>query len=367
MFRRALLAVLAGALVLAACSSPDDEAPPVDPPEAPDAVDEPDVPEEPEGPIGPPSPLTGEPVLEELLDQPLLLVKIENTPQARPQTGLDHADVVIEEVVEFGITRFMVLFHSELPEIAGPIRSARPVDVDLVSAFGRSVFAYSGARAEVQALLSPTPVIRMADDAGDDSFFRATERRAPHNLYLRPAQALEVAAIRDPEPVPDIGFVFSDEPPAGEDVCPVGAADCDDPGAAITVNMSSTYLSGWEYDATDGVYRRLQNGQPFATSVPGQVGMSTADREVGAANVVLLGTRHYIGPSGYPETDATTPVAGERAVILRDGRRYEARWVKAAQSDHIALQTVDGQPFPLKPGKTWLHLPSTTSLPAPIG
>ncbi len=366
MFRRALLAVLAGALVLTACSSPDEE-PPVDVPEAPETPEVPEEPEEPEEPIGPPSPITGEPVLEELLERPLLIVKIENTPQARPQTGLDLADMVIEEVVEFGITRFMVFFHSELPEIAGPVRSARPVDVDLVSSFGRSIFAYSGARAEVQALLSPTPVIRKADDAGDGSFFRATERRAPHNLYLRPAELLEVSAIRDPDPVPDIGFVFSDEPPTGEDVCPVGATGCDDPGAAITVNMSSTYLSGWEYDATDGVYRRLQNGQPFATSATGQVGMATADREIGAANVVILGTRHYIGPSGYPETDATTPAAGERAVILRDGRRYEARWVKAAQSDHIQLQTVDGQPFPLKPGKTWIHLPSTTSMPAPIG
>lgn len=360
MVRRLLLAVLAGALVLSACSSPDEEdvAPdPVD--EEPSEVEEPD--EEPV-PLGDPSPITGVPIADELHDQPLMMVKIENTPQARPQTGLDFADIVIEEVVEFGITRFMVLFHSELPEIAGPVRSARPVDVDLITSFGRSIFAYSGARAEVQAMLAPTPVLRMSDDAGSASFFRDTVRRAPHNLYTRPAELLESTAIRQPDPVPDIGWVFSDEPPAGEAACPAGATACTNPGEAVSINMSSTYITGWDYDAAEGVYRRLQNGQPFVTSEGGQVGIPS-EREIGAANVIILGTRHYIGESGYPETDATTTEAGERAIVLRDGNWYEVTWRKPTAGDHIQLLTADGQPFPLKPGPSWIHLPSTADLP----
>jgi hypothetical protein len=363
-YRRALLALLAGALVLSACSRPEPEEPaaPEPPPPPPsEAVEEP---EEPEVPAGPPSPLTGVPIPEELHDRPLTIVKIENTPQARPQTGLDYADIVIEEVVEFGITRFMVLFHSDLPEIAGPVRSARPVDADLVSGFGRSIFAYSGARPEVQAMLAPIPALRVIEDG--TAFFRDNVRRAPHNLYLRPTQLIDDLMIRDPEPVPDIGWVFTDEPPAGEVACPPGSATCVDPGGEITINLSSTYITAWEYDEAEGVYRRLQNGQPFRTSEGDQVGI-VSPREIGAANVVVLGTRHYIGPSGYPETDATTPPDGERAIVLRDGKRYEARWVKPGQRDNILLQTPDGQPFPLKPGPTWLHLPSVTDMPAPIG
>jgi hypothetical protein len=363
-YRRALLALLAGVLVLTACSR--DEPDEVEAPEPPpvEAVEEPDEPDEPELPAGPPSPITGVPIPDELHGQPLLIVKIENTPQARPQTGLDYADVVIEEVVEFGITRFMVLLHSDLPEIAGPVRSARPVDVDLVSGFGRSIFAYSGARPEVQAMLSPTPALRVIEDGA--AFFRDNVRRAPHNLYLRPAQVIDDLMIRDPDPVPDLGWVFSDEAPAGEVTCPAGSTTCEDPGAEITINLSSTYVTGWEYDEAEGVYRRLQNGQPFVTSEGDQVGIASS-RNIGAANVVVLGTRHYIGPSGYPETDATTPPDGERAIVLRDGKRYEARWVKPGQRDPIVLQTPDGQPFPLKPGPTWMHLPSTTDMPAPIG
>lgn len=358
--------MLAGALVLTACSR-GEEVEPESPAEEPG--DEPESPAEepePEVPSGPPSPITGEPLPEELHERPLMLVKIENTPQARPQTGLDFADFVIEEVVEFGITRFMVGFHSELPEIAGPVRSARPIDVDLASGFGRPILAYSGARAEVQAMLAPIPAVRMVDDAGDPAFFRATSRNAPHNLYIRPERMLESAQARGPEPIADIGWVFDETAPAGEDTCPAGATGCDDPGAAVTINMSSTYITGWQYDAIEGIYRRLQNGQPFVTSEHDQVGIASA-REIGAANVVILATRHYIGESGYPETDGKTPAEGARAIVLRDGKRYEARWVKPTATDPISLQTADGQPFPLKPGKTWIQLPSTSDMPAPIG
>ena len=77
-------------------------------------------------------PLTGVPTDDPRLDQPVVSVKIENTPSARPQAGLDRADVVFEEIVEGGVTRFAALFHSDLPAEVGPVRSARLVDVPLL-------------------------------------------------------------------------------------------------------------------------------------------------------------------------------------------------------------------------------------------
>ncbi|HKA03850.1 MAG TPA: DUF3048 domain-containing protein, partial [Acidimicrobiales bacterium] len=79
----------------------------------------------------------------ESLTRPALWVKIENTPEARPQSGLDQADVVYEQVTEAGITRFITLFNSEVPDVVGPIRSTRAMDSDVVSPLG-GVFAYSG-------------------------------------------------------------------------------------------------------------------------------------------------------------------------------------------------------------------------------
>jgi hypothetical protein len=81
--------------------------------------------------------------------------------------------------------------------------------------------------------------------------------------------------------------------------------------------------------------------------------------------VVVLATRHYVGASGYPETDVVTD--GARAVVLRDGQRFEARWRKPSPTAPLELLTADGAPFPLKPGPTWVHLPPAERLPAPVG
>ena len=341
-------AALALVLLVAACGGEDPssqgsaaEVPTTGGPEAPDTPPEDDRPR---------SPFTGLPTDPEVLARPLLVVKIENSAPSRPQAGLDAADIVIEELVEFGITRFMVLLHGDLPEVAGPVRSARPVDVDLLSGFGASGFAYSGARAEVEGMLAATPSVRVVE--GVAGFFRDDARRAPHNLYITPSEVLDVVERRGARPLVDIGWVFDDIAPEGALACPPSAPDCPDPGASVVIEMSSSFRTGWTYDASAGVYRRDQNGRPFLTVGPG---------EIGAANVVVLATRHYVGASGYDETDATT--AGAPAIVLRDGRRYEARWEKPTPSDLLRILTPDGDPFPLKPGATWLHLPSADRMP----
>jgi hypothetical protein len=298
----------------------------------------------------PRSPFTGMPVDPEVLRRPLLIVKIDNSPSARPQSGMDVADIVIEELVEGGVTRFMALFHGELPDAVGPVRSARPVDVDLLSGLGASGFAYSGARAEVEGLLAAAPAVRVTE--GADGFFRDEVRRAPHNLYVEPEAVLAVVARRGGRPLLDIGWVFDDVAPEGALTCPPTAAGCADPGASVVIEMSRAYRTGWTYDASAGVYRREQNGRPFLTAGPGAIG---------AANVVVLATRHYVGASGYDETDATT--TGAPAIVLRDGRRYEARWVKPTPSDLLRILTPAGEPFPLKPGPTWVHLPPRDRMP----
>jgi hypothetical protein len=347
---RALVATLVLAMLLSACSgSGSGPAAPADgpgtQPAAPtDPSDDPQVDDRPR------SPFTGLPVDPDVLERPLLVVKIENSENARPQSGLDVADIVIEELVEGGITRFMVLLHGQLPAVAGPVRSARPVDVDLLSGLGSSGFAYSGARPEVEGLLATSPAVRVVE--GVDGFFRDDARRAPHNLYIRPEAVLDVVARRGARPLIDIGWSFDAVAPPDPLACPPTATGCADPGGSIVIEMSRSFRSGWTYDATAGVYRRDQNGRPFAATGPG---------DIGAANVVVLATRHYIGASGYDETDATT--AGARAIVLRDGRRYEARWVKPTARDLLLIQTPDGRPFPLKPGATWIHLPSVDRLP----
>lgn len=298
-------------------------------------------------PPGPPPPVTPpvEPVLhqmpltgvraEVLPDRPALIVKVSNSPEARPQTGLDEADVVFEELTEGGVTRFVAVVHSTLPEVIGPIRSARPVDAQLVSGFGIAGVAYSGARPEVRALFAAVPAISITE--GAPGFFRdagtyASHPYAPHDLFLRVEEGLAAVEGGGARPLTDLGWVFSDEPPPGGR-----------PGVDLEVEMSRAYTTGWSYDG--GSYRRTQDGVPFEVTGTGSVAV---------ANVVVLEVRHYVGASGYPETDV---LGTGDATVLRDGRRYDARWTKASPVAPLLLFGADGEPFPLARGATWILLP----------
>jgi hypothetical protein len=322
-----VVGVVAATLLLAACADDADTSPSDEEEEVQESEPEPTA-----------MPLTGV-ASDEVPERPALMVKVSNSPEARPQTGLEVADLVFEELTEGGITRFMAVFHSQLPEVVGPVRSARPVDIQLISGFGMPGFAYSGARDEVRALLADAPAAPITE--GAPGFFRddgthASTPVAPHDLFLRADDALQAVVEAGAQDLGDLGWVFSTDPPDG------GTTDV----VPLDVAMSPSYVTTWAFDEEAGLYRRQQNGADFLVTGP--------DR-IGAANVVVLAVRHYIGESGYPETD----VLGEgEALILRDGQRYAARWSKPTATDPLQLLTADGSgPFPLRPGPTWLLLP----------
>jgi hypothetical protein len=344
------LAALLAAMLLVSCGGDDPE------------PDEPEVAEEAEPEFDPDvAPLTGLPTDEDLLERPLLVTKIENSPAARPQSGLDAADVVYEELVEGGVTRFISLFHSRIPDEVGPVRSARPVDVELISGFGeRPALAYSGAREEVREMLDGSDLVLLTE--GEPGFFRITERQAPHNLYLEPLEALdEVAARGATPPGAETLWSFAEDAPDGEERCPPDLEDCVEPGGAVAVAMSTSFRTDFTFDEQEGVYRREQNGEPAEV---------TGEGRIGAANVVVLATEHYDGgccdTAGQPYVE--TRASGEgRAVLLRDGRWYEGRWSKDDATAPLRLLDGGGEPFPLKPGPTWVLLPSEDRVPDPAG
>jgi hypothetical protein len=366
LLRRALVAFAAGSLVLTACAAEDPSSPPAAAQEPEAGPDEETDPDPAADPFTERAPLTGvlveDDVAADLAARPLLIVKIENSPQARPQAGLDRADVVLEELVEGGMTRFISLFHADLPDDVGPVRSARPVDVALGSGFGQPVFAYSGARPAVQSLLRSSPLIALEE--GAPGFHRVLDRRSPHDLFVRPAEAVAAGVARGAGPIVAPGWAFSEDPPPGaveavcDDTAPqddggTAGSDCLRPGDEIHVDMSTSSRTGFVYDEAAGVYRRDQGGQPSVV---------TGDGRIGAANVVVLATRHYTDgccdSNGAPY--AETAVVGEDvAIVLRDGQRYDARWRKTADAAPLELLGSDGEPFPLRPGPTWILLPSS--------
>ncbi|MGH8574114.1 MAG: DUF3048 domain-containing protein, partial [Gammaproteobacteria bacterium] len=136
--------------MLAACT---DEPEAGDNDEGPEVAAEPDVP--------PFCPLTGEdPPQGVKLARPALALKIENSPESRPQTGLDQADIVYEEIVEGGATRFMAIFHCHDAAEGGPVRSARFDDPKIAKPF-TNILAHSGSNAIVERELKRRKLISL--------------------------------------------------------------------------------------------------------------------------------------------------------------------------------------------------------------
>src|SRR5215831_18831294 len=110
----------------------------------------------------------------------VLAVKIDNIVNARPQTGLNHADIVYVLPVEGGLSRFLAIFSSDYPPVIGPVRSAREDDLPLLRQFGRPGFAYSGAAPHLLPFIARARVVNLYDTP---AYFRDGSRVAPHNLY----------------------------------------------------------------------------------------------------------------------------------------------------------------------------------------
>src|SRR4051794_1973040 len=192
------------------------------------------------------------------LTRPALWVKIENTPEARPQTGLAQADVVFEQVTEGGITRFITLFNSQIPDVVGPIRSTRAMDSDVAAPLG-GVFAYSGGIPQSVELISHAPVAAVDETRAGAAMFRDRTKRAPHNLYAHGPDLLPLGAA---QPVPA---------PALFSYLPAGQPFAGDPVSEFTVAFDPPYAPTYTMDPSSGRWNRSIGSTAFVDSSGEQV------------------------------------------------------------------------------------------------
>ncbi len=320
MRRGRYLAVAALAVVLAACS-----AEPVNPPSPRSAPAPPSS-----SPSPPPvSPFTGLPTD---LSKPVLIVKIDNARQARPQRGLTAADVVYVEPVEGGISRFAAVYQSRVPPVVGPVRSVRRTDIQLFANYGRPALAFSGTAPALQPLLRQSPAVEVPPNARPGAYYRQGSRSAPHNLYadareLSPAGAAPV----------DIGFRFGPVPEGGR------------PIDSTSVHYRSTDIGiEWASDQQRWVFR--MDGEPLTATEGGRPGAET---------VVLQ--RVDVRPTAIRDASgAVSPfalTAGHgQAVVLRDGQAFDARWSRPEPPAPTTFTRPDGSPMPFAPGPVWVIL-----------
>jgi hypothetical protein len=282
--------------------------------------------------------LTGLPADATVTNRPILAVKIDNYGPARPQWGLEQADAIIEENVE-GITRFVALFHTNLPDVVGPVRSARIGDLDLLSAMNRPVFAYSGANPGVTAWIGSAAFSGVLDDftaLHNPCYFRTADRPGPHNLLLDPNCAVNLATSAGPaRPLWQIAPSW---------IAPTDASAVAD--TTFTLAMDGVVVD-WTWDSATRTYLRSQDGEAHLT---------VSGAQISARNVVEISTVYVPSP-----VDARSPtpitVGYGTAVVHRKGMAIPAIWTRPTAYDPFEfVDTVTGQPIPLDAGSSFIEL-----------
>ncbi len=280
------------------------------------------------------SPLTGE-VGEE--GQPVLIVKMDNTRNAQPHAGLSKADVVYIEEVEYGMTRIAAVFSSEIPDRIGPVRSARITDIDLLAQYRRPAFSYSGAQRKMFPVLDAAPFVDVSPRRGDTGYSRDYSRRAPYNYFIDGTVAIERAPKASA--ARDIGFTFS------EDV-PVGGRE------------ATSARAEWPYSSAEFTYRPRKG--TYSVDLNGEKAAAEESKAAQQASTVVIQYVRQEPSRFFDKGGGNTPhaetIGSGRALVLRDGLGWKARWERPSAKQGTTFTTVDGEPLPFKPGQVWVVL-----------
>jgi hypothetical protein len=337
---RVLAALVAACLVLSACKS--------------------SKPKKKEGaatttsaPGGPPvpGPLTGTDVPEAKAKRPVLIVKIDNDPRARPQAGLNQADVVVEELVEGGATRLAAVFQGNDADSVGPVRSARSTDVNFFTSMSRPLFAYSGANSVFRVLLRRSVFVDVGVDALPAAYQRKADRPAPSNLFTATPPLFAKAPSTSSPPAPFWAFRAAGAPVDGT---PTATATVEFKATGRTITTTAV----WSWDAASGTWRRAQNGTPH---------VDAAGAPVAAKNVVIQFVA-YKTTGLKDKTETAVPeadVVGEGgAWFLTDGKLVKGTWRKGSITKATEYLDGAGKPIALTPGQSWIELAPTGSASA---
>ena len=352
-------------LSLTACSSDADQTDPTPDNSASGGSSEQNQDTEPEPePVYVQAPLSGVSFLEgsnPYLDGPALSVKIDNYPPARPQTAIGSADIVYVQRVESGITRLVAIWHSQIPETFGPLRSVRPMDPNIVSPYG-GIFAYSGGQDPFIFASLDTGLYNAYEDSevGLETLFRreGTGKPYEHTLYGRGTLLVESHSELEP-PTPHLTYVpeadksqvstatgtefdyFEITYREATSRWDVGAGEFrfDDRGFALPTG---------ETDVQNGLLR-TQDGQIMVDEGTGV--------QVAAKNVIVMNTRldfSFKDPK-YGSVPETVLITEGDGWAFSAGKYIEILWSKDSRTDHINFTTLEGEPLQLLPGPTWIE------------
>jgi hypothetical protein len=274
------------------------------------------------------------------LDRPALVVKIDNAPETdvEPQVGLDKADIIFEELVEGGVTRFAALFHSRDSDMVGPIRSARNTDVDLLSQFSNPLLAWSGGNPGVSnAVRNSGSIYDIGAESGfSDLYYRERSRLEPHNLFSGTPKLYSAWSFPQAPPKPTFAFRTANSPAIGGEPVNKGVA----------VNFPSTNVI-WVWNATDAQWKRTQYGHAHK---------DPSGRQHAVENVVILTTAYRPSTADSRSPEAIS-VGGGDAHVLIGGKLITGKWLRPDPLTGYILLDQAGKVIELNQGRTWVELP----------
>jgi hypothetical protein len=264
------------------------------------------------------------------LDHPVLVAKMDNTFSSQPQVGLSKADMVVEELVEGGLTRLAAFYYSEIPDNVGPIRSMRASDIDVVSPVHASMVT-SGAAGRTIARIKGAKIPFYGE--GTKGMYRSSDRAAPYNLLVHLNEVAKAAKAKATTPPDYFQWGNGQDLPKGIKV------------TTISAQFSGGHTTQWKFE--NGSYHNLNSNAPEGDQFP-------------ATNVIVLRVREgdagYLDPAGnhVPETLFT---GTGNALLFHDGRMIAANWKKGkAATSRVSLTTKKGQKLQVPAGHTWIEL-----------
>lgn len=286
-------------------------------------------------PAAPTFPLTGLPADDPArLNRPALIIKVNNVASARPQFGINQADIVIEEKIGTAVTRLFSVFQSTDAPKVGSIRSARASDIPLIEALSKPLLAWSGSNENL------TPVLLRANltDAGyshhSDLYTRGRVLQDYTEFFISTADARTLTPDGQGAPKPIFSYRTVTDP------APVG-------GPAKGVTWSSNgYVVDWAWDAAKGGWLRSQSGTPH---------VDAAGEQVAPANVVMLYVPYKSAFDDPRSPEAVTVGKGD-VWVFSNGVVIAGTWERASSTDPFTFKEANGNPIKLSPGRTWMEL-----------
>ncbi|NUP29890.1 MAG: DUF3048 domain-containing protein [Nocardia sp.] len=269
---------------------------------------------------------------------PVLVAKIDNSPQARPPVGLGAADMVYVEPVEGGLSRLAAVFSTDKPPVIGPVRSARETDLTLLDQFGNPTLASSGAAPELVASVDSSSLQNASAERQPAAYYRDYSREAPHNLFVHSDQLPAGGGW------PSASQLHFGPAPAGG--TPTQYQEARYPGAVVGFDWSPGQQR-WLVSMDGAAYTVADTGQLMASTV---VLQSVQVRDSAVSDV-----------AGSVSPLAQTTGSGE-ALVLRDGRAFPAVWSRPSPQAGTTYTTPTGSALPFAPGQIW-----TVLIPAPLG